>query len=155
MIPFGAQTIIDLRSKGRVPALPVLVSLVGRIHPFDGACVVAQPGQAYDWSFIRGLETHVWARKGVDLRGILLALAAADAYMLQVWDVDLRAGAFVMVDRPPETDERIASAIEASNQRRARALWQKRFEGPGIELWLAPWGDVMNSNYAHGASEYA
>lgn len=155
MIPFGAQTIIDLRSKGRRPALPVLVSLVGRIHPFDGACVVAQPGQAYDWSFMQGLETHVWVREGIDLKSTLLALAAADAHLLQVWDVDLRAGAWVLIDRPADTDERIATAIEAGNQRRARGLWQKRFEGPGIALWLAPWGDVMNSNYAQSAAEYA
>lgn len=152
MTPVGAKAIADLRAKGMRPADPVLVSLIGRLPQFDGPCVIAAPDNEYDWSFLAGLETHVWVRDGIAARQTLLALTKAGADLLQVWDVALKKGAWVMTDTPI-ADARLERAIEARNERLIKAAWQKRYEGPGVVVWLAPWGPIMNEEYARGAAQ--
>lgn len=149
--PIGAKPILEMRLNGQRPAMPVLVSLVGRLPSFDGPLVIADPEVAYDWTFLAGLETHVWLREGVGARRTLLALASHDAALLQVWDVDLQQGAWVMVDTPA-ADARMEAALEKRSLRLIRSAWQKRYEGGGVEVWLAPWGEIMNEEYARGAA---
>ena len=59
-VPLNARGLIDFRVNGRVPELPVLVSLVGPLE-FTNLTLHAEAGAAYDWRAISALEIEVFA----------------------------------------------------------------------------------------------
>jgi hypothetical protein len=74
MTPRNGQSLLDLRMRGLVPELPVLVSLVGTLD-FSNVTLYADAGKPYDWRVIAGLEVEVFASLAVPFSGLLRTLA--------------------------------------------------------------------------------
>lgn len=78
-LPRNSQGLVDLRSRGVVPELPVLISLIGA-PGFTNLTLYADPGASYDWRCIAALDIEVFASSKVafsDLLATLRDLAAA------------------------------------------------------------------------------
>jgi hypothetical protein len=73
-LPRNAQSLIELRKRGTVPALPVLVSLVGP-QPFSNVTLQAKAGDRYDWRSIAALDIEVFASTAVPFPALLQTLA--------------------------------------------------------------------------------
>ena len=74
MIPLNAQSLIDLRLRGLVPELPVLVSLVGRLE-FTNVTLYADAGVSIGWRMLAGLEVEVFTSIAVPFPKLLRTLA--------------------------------------------------------------------------------
>lgn len=108
----NAARIAELRKEGQHPASWVLVSFVGRAgDEDDGFTVYARPDSEYDWRWVVGLDLVVFARKGMAVADSLKRIRNACPKSLDLWDVDLKAGASVGFDFP---------AAHAEAHRRAR-----------------------------------
>jgi hypothetical protein len=73
-IPKNAQSLLDLRKGGRVPDLPVLISLTGPLN-FTNLTLQAEAGVTYDWRAISALEVEVFASFAVPFSKLLRTLA--------------------------------------------------------------------------------
>lgn len=78
-LPLNAQSLIDLRMRGVVPNLPVLVSFVGPLNDFTNVTLLGQSAGAYDWHCIAGLEVEVFVSRKVAFTDVLAQLAAIAA----------------------------------------------------------------------------
>lgn len=95
--PYGAAEIIAMRSSGKRPADTVLVSLIGPLRE-RGPVVIAQPGRAYDWRFIVGLDVLLVANAGTStVRETILAIDHEAPASLQLWLADAQDGAIVQI----------------------------------------------------------
>lgn len=72
--PRNAAGLIDLRSRGLIPELPVLISLVGKLD-FGNVTLYAKPGETYDWRPVSALDVEVFASSAVPFSGLLSMLA--------------------------------------------------------------------------------
>lgn len=72
--PFGVDGLIDLRTRGMAPKLPVLVSLVGKL-PYTNLTLLAKSGARYDWHAIAALEIEVVTSTRVPFSALLATLA--------------------------------------------------------------------------------
>jgi hypothetical protein len=73
-LPLNAQSLIELRANRRVPELPVLVSLVGKLD-FTNLTLYAEAGMSYDWRAVAALEVEVFASLAVPFPKLLRTLA--------------------------------------------------------------------------------
>lgn len=94
ILPSGAQSIIDTRKRGFKPALPVIVSLVGKTGETNPT-VFANPSAAYDWRWIVGLQVYLYANSKTQWRTVAEAIATCKPANLWLWDVDRYQGADV------------------------------------------------------------
>jgi hypothetical protein len=105
VIAANAAEIVDMRRRGKQPAVWVLVSFVGRIDNDDnGFTVVAKPDLDYDWRGVIGLDVIAFARKGQSIAQQLRAIRNEQPKSLSLWDVDLKTGAEVHFDFPVKHD---------------------------------------------------
>lgn len=74
MIPRNGQSLLDLRKRGVVPELPVLVSLVGDLD-FTNVTLYADAGASLDWRGVCGLEVEVFTSTAVAFPKLLRTLA--------------------------------------------------------------------------------
>lgn len=95
--PYGAAEIIAMRSSGKRPADTVLVSLIGPLRE-RGPVVIAQPGRAYDWRFLVGLDVLLVANAGTStVRETLRVIDHEAPASLQLWLADAQDGAIVQI----------------------------------------------------------
>lgn len=73
-LPLNAQSLLELRQHGRIPELPVLVSLVGKLE-FTNLTLHAEAGVTYDWRAIAALEIEVFVSLEVPFAKLLRTLA--------------------------------------------------------------------------------
>jgi hypothetical protein len=74
VIPRNAQSLVDLRMRGLVPELPVLVSLGERLD-FSNVTLYADPGVRYGWRMLAGLETEIFTSLSAPFQKLLRTLA--------------------------------------------------------------------------------
>lgn len=72
--PLGSESLIAMRKRGRAPALPVIVSLVGPLE-FDNVTLQAKAGNRHDWRPISALDVEVFASTQVPFASLLQTLA--------------------------------------------------------------------------------
>lgn len=73
-VPLNARGLIDFRINGRVPELPVLVSLIGQLE-FTNVVLHAEAGEAYDWRCIAALEVEIFVDLAVPFPKLIRTLA--------------------------------------------------------------------------------
>lgn len=73
-LPLNAQSLLELRQHGRIPELPVLVSLIGKLD-FTNLTLHAEAGEAYDWRAVSALEIEVFVSLAVPFPKLLRTLA--------------------------------------------------------------------------------
>ncbi|WP_233854058.1 histidine ammonia-lyase [Paraburkholderia sp. HD33-4] len=73
-LPLNAQSLIDFRLNGRIPELPVLVSLVGKLD-FTNVVLYAEAGKPYDWRAVAALEVELFVSLEVPWSKLLRTLA--------------------------------------------------------------------------------
>ncbi|WP_175907933.1 histidine ammonia-lyase [Burkholderia seminalis] len=72
--PSNAAVLVSMRRAGRVPELPVLVTLAGPLR-FDNVTLSASAGQPYDWRPVASLDVEVFASTNVPWGDLLRTLA--------------------------------------------------------------------------------
>jgi hypothetical protein len=72
-LPKNGQSLVDLRMRGTVPELPVLVSLAGALD-FNNVTLQADAGAGYDWRIVAGLEVEVFTSVSVNFQKVLRTL---------------------------------------------------------------------------------
>jgi hypothetical protein len=102
-LPAGAEAILRTRTQLRLkPRDAVVVSFVGRLA-LANPIVLATSGERYDWTFLRGLEAHVYVREGVDAKHAMVEIFdecdTLQSYPALV-DVDRKQIAFIVGNRP-------------------------------------------------------
>ncbi|CAE6713268.1 hypothetical protein R75461_01160 [Paraburkholderia nemoris] len=73
-LPLNAQSLLELRAHGRIPELPVLVSLIGKLE-FTNLTLHAQAGESCDWHCIAALEVELFVSLAVPFPKLLRTLA--------------------------------------------------------------------------------
>jgi hypothetical protein len=73
-LPRNADGLIAMREAREIPALPVLVSLIGPLE-FNNVTLQASAGVKYDWHLIAALELEVFASAATPFRKLLETLA--------------------------------------------------------------------------------
>jgi len=73
--PLNAQSLVDLRMRGVVPELPVLLSFVGPLNDFTNVTLIADAARSYEWRCIQGLEVEVFVSRSVLMGDVLRQLA--------------------------------------------------------------------------------
>lgn len=122
--------VLDLLRDGVEPAF-VGVTFCGET-PFarDGFDVYPNPGERYEWQWVRGLDVVVFAKPRQPIASALQAIANARTNSLHLWDVERHIGAEVLLDLPA-THDRYKSMISAR----------------AIPVWLLPWDDRQNAKF--------
>lgn len=79
-LPRNADSLIAMRTaeKPSVPALPILISLVGPLD-FNNLTLYADVNKTYDWHLIAALEVEVFASAATPFRKLLNVLAGIAA----------------------------------------------------------------------------
>jgi hypothetical protein len=77
--PRNAGALIDIRLRGVVPDLPVLVSLVGALPEYTNVVLQAYAGESHDWRPLAGLNVEVFASSAVAFAELLAMLGAIAA----------------------------------------------------------------------------
>lgn len=118
-LPYGGQTIADLRSQRKRPAEMVLVSLIGPLRE-SNPVVIARPERTYDWRFLVGLEVLLVTALRVpaeQTNRVKLALLDVQPDYLGVWFVDAQDGVNVAFGswRPKSKTCRMMGAAERRN----------------------------------------
>jgi len=93
-LPQNAVPIMQARMKGLRPAGLVIISLCGPV-PTQQPLVLAEPGAAYDWRWVRGLDVCVYVRGAGTWALTLKDIALAEPAHLNIWSPDGRWGAHV------------------------------------------------------------
>jgi hypothetical protein len=96
MIATNAKSIVKARMQGFRPDELILISLVGRISERNHT-VLADPGQVYDWRWVRDLDICVYIDGACDWRAAMLTIRKAMPRIMWVWDVDSQRGASVFL----------------------------------------------------------
>lgn len=129
-LPQYAAPILEARMKGLRPAGMVIVSMTGPIwteNPF----VRAEPGIAYDWRWVRGLDVCLYVRDGDNWAVILKAIALARPAHLSLWNPAGQWGAKVyLVPTAQDVDKAVP-------------MWT-------YELDFLPWMDFQNNDFMTG-----
>lgn len=73
MIPRNGQSLLDLRSRGLVPELPVLVSLVGDLD-FTNVTLYADAGASLGWKLVAGVKVEVFTSIDIPFPKLLRTL---------------------------------------------------------------------------------
>jgi len=94
MIAPGASHIVKVRMRGYRPADAVLVSLIGNTG-FVNTTVLPEPGQQYDWRWIKDLDVILFVSRKTAWRELALALKLAEPEHLRLWDIEHKRGANV------------------------------------------------------------
>jgi hypothetical protein len=126
----GAEPILAARMKGKRPADMVLVALEvppSSLNPF----VVANPTQAYDWRWVRGLDVGVYITNEDDWPGIVKDIAKCQPDYLCVWNRSEKWGATIYL--VPTLDD-VAKPV---------TYWKH-------DLDFLPWLDFQNNDFATG-----
>ena len=164
MISHGAQAIESARRERKLaPAGPVIVSLVGRL-PWcpDAAMVVADPAKTYRWDWLRGLETHVWVKPGINAGPTLMAILKAfprftwrrystdkkPAEGLMLWDVQKQAGAYLELAWPDVFHKSLDVLAMLGRWDDFGRVVTHRFEHPKLSIRSTPMDDSLNRHYA-------
>ena len=71
--PRGASKLIDMRKRGVVPDVPILVSLIGPLR-HGNVTLIAEHDRNYDWRSVAGLEVEVFVNRFVPWQSVLLVL---------------------------------------------------------------------------------
>lgn len=131
MIPKNAEKIIEARIKGFRPADMVLISITeppkvrpGAVNPI----VIAMPGIAYDWRWVRGLEVCVCISNEDDWPAMVKDIAIHWPNYLALWNHADQWGAHVYLSPTPETVDS------------PRRQWQ-------FDLDFLPWMDFQNHDF--------
>lgn len=96
----------------------------------DGFDVYPNPGERYEWQWVRGLDVVAFAKQGQLIADALRAIANAKPNSLHLWDVDRRIGAEVLLDFP------------ASHER-----YRSMASAKAIPVWLMPWDARWNTEF--------
>lgn len=72
--PRNAAELVAIRRKRDIPALPVLVSLVGQLS-WSNVTLQATAGESYDWRPVAALNVEVFASSSVPFRDLLITLS--------------------------------------------------------------------------------
>jgi hypothetical protein len=131
-LPENAMPILQARMKGSRPADLVIVSLRGRVLT-QQPLVLAEPGAAYDWRWLRGLDVCVYVPDGDDWAATLKAIALARPAHLNVWNPAGRCGAHVYL---VPTAQDVVKPV---------SMWT-------YELSFMEWMDFQNKDFVKGRS---
>ena len=89
--PSNGAALVSMRRAGRVPELPVLVTLAGPLR-FDNVTLSASAGQPYDWRPIAALDVEVFASADVPWSDLLRTLADIAAAVPDTLTLSFREG---------------------------------------------------------------
>lgn len=131
MIPKNAERIIAARLKGQRPADMVLVALEAppRVpNELVNPVVIAMPGIAYDWRWVRGLDVCVYMHNDDNWPDLVQDIALQRPDYLAVWNHADGWGA------------RVYLVPTAATVDKARRLWR-------FELDFLPWMDFQNKDF--------
>lgn len=131
-LPKNATPILQARMKGLRPADMVIVSLLGLVQAAQ-PIVLAEPGAAYDWRWVRGLDVCVYVRDRDDWALTLKSIALARPAHLNVWSPDGKWGAQVYL---------LPSAQDVG---KPVSMWT-------CELDFLEWMDFQNEDFVTGRS---
>lgn len=129
-LPKNAEQIVQARMKGLRPAGLVIVSLRGRVLT-QQPLVLAEPGVAYDWRWVRGLDMCVYVDDRNDWALTLKAIALAEPAYLNMWNPDGQWGAHVYLLPTAEDVDKPVS------------MWVR-------ELDFLEWMDFQNKDFMTG-----
>lgn len=108
-LPRNARPIVEAKAHGKRPAHPVVVSFVGELPGWSNHHVFVDEGVSYDWEFLRGIDTYVAVKPGINagktIREILKVNPGERAsYMPEIFliDVERRKGVTVWDMGDPE-----------------------------------------------------
>jgi hypothetical protein len=73
-LPRNSESLVALRTGGRKPELPVLISFAGPLE-YSNLTLQASAGEKYDWHCIAGLEVEVFVSMRTPFSAILKRLA--------------------------------------------------------------------------------
>jgi len=90
--PRNAAALIEMRMKGVVPDLPVLVSFVGALPEFTNVVLQANAGESFDWRPVAGLNIEVFASSSTPFADLLRSLGAIAAVVPQSMVLTFREG---------------------------------------------------------------
>jgi hypothetical protein len=129
-LPKKAEAIVQARMKGLRPAGLVIVSLCGRVLT-QQPLVLAEPGVAYEWRWVRGLDVCVYVGDRDDWALTVKAIALAEPANLDVWNPDGQWGAHVyLVPTAEDVDKPVS-------------MWVR-------ELDFLEWMDFQNKDFVTG-----
>lgn len=94
MIAEHADRIIDARLKGRRPADMVIIFL-GAPQKTNNPFVIAKPGVAYDWRWVRGLDVCLYVSNADDWGSLAKDIALQRPDYLGIWNLEDKWGATV------------------------------------------------------------
>lgn len=89
--PSNAAVLVSMRRAGRMPELPVLVTLAGPLC-FDNVTILASAGQPYDWRPVAALDVEVFASADVPWSDLLHTLADIAAAVPDTLVLSFREG---------------------------------------------------------------
>lgn len=129
-LPQNAAPIVQARMKGMRPSGLVIVSLRGPILT-QQPLALAEPGAAYDWRWVRGLDVCVYVDDRNDWALTLRAIAEAGPAHLDVWNPGGNWGAHVyLVPTAEDVDKPVS-------------MWTR-------ELDFLEWMDFQNNDFLTG-----
>ncbi len=163
MIPIGAKVIEDNRRlRGLVPDGPLIISLIGRLPWWpEAAVVIANLGREYRWDWLRGLEVHVFGRRGMDARDTLMAILKAvpqfqfrkfadTGYVegLLLWDLDQEGGSLIELEWPNSFYDAIGALVMVNDFDAVARVSKARHAHPGLKLKSTPLDERLNRTQA-------
>jgi hypothetical protein len=77
-LPPGADRLVAMRRRGKVPEDLVLVSLIGRLD-YPNLTILAKPQGGYDWRSLTGLDVEVFSSMDVALGPLTTVLSGIAA----------------------------------------------------------------------------
>lgn len=97
-LPYGAAEIVALRTAGKRPADPLLLSFIGPLHETNPV-IIAQPSRCYDWRFVVALPVLIVATTDTpNLAANVKAIEAETPATLSVWFADHQDGVNVLIN---------------------------------------------------------
>ena len=93
MIAPGAEPIRRARLEGKAPSELIIVSLVGPLPDEANPVLIANPGAAYDWRILRGLQVCIFAKPRTPYKRTVLEIGCKFPKRLYLWDVEEKTGA--------------------------------------------------------------
>lgn len=129
-LPQNAAPILKARMKGLRPAGMVIISTTGPVWT-EQPLVRAEPGAAYDWRWVRGLDVCLYVRDGDDWAVTMKAIALARPEHLSLWHSAGKWGAKAYL---VPTAQDVGKPV---------SMWT-------YELDFLPWMDFQNDDFITG-----
>lgn len=72
--PKNSPTLTDMRERGEIPALPILVSFIGPLG-YNNVTLQGDVSERYDWRPVAALDVEIFASASVEFPKLLRALS--------------------------------------------------------------------------------